>query len=36
VRLIAEKIAELRMEPLEKVAAHTEHAAHEFFKLARF
>ena len=36
VRLIAEKIAELRREPLEKVAAHTEHAAHEFFKLARF
>ncbi len=35
VRLIAEKLAELRTEPLEKVAAHTEHAAHEFFKLAR-
>ena len=36
VRLTAEKIAELRGEPLEKVAAHTEHAAREFFKLARF
>ena len=36
VRLIAEKIAELRGEPLEKVAAHTEHAAREFFTLARF
>ena len=36
VRLTAEKIAELRGEPLEKVAAQTEHAAREFFKLARF
>ena len=36
VRLTAEKIAELRGEPLEKVAAQTEHAAREFFTLARF
>jgi hypothetical protein len=33
VRLIAEKIAELRGEALEKVATDAERTVHEFFKL---
>jgi TatD DNase family protein len=33
VKLTAEKIAELRGEPLEKVAADTERTAHDFFQL---